>query len=208
MQCRICLEEDRPDTMIAPCRCIGTSKYIHLHCLKEYTRFYPTGICTVCNTYMRYQPPFERFLRWLMFLSIALLLLLSQAHIVAKVGIGLALFTMIGAFTIHNCLTHELSLFVIALCMLPSVAVSQFVMLAISIGLIAMGTLYTFAHYMPIEYTFVFAATLVIGLYMGLFVISVSSMMDTYAIFLTTLSLFFFWYGWIKIHPPLRLIAD
>jgi hypothetical protein len=208
MQCRICLEEDRPDTMIAPCHCIGTSKYIHLHCLKEHTRFYPTGMCTVCNTYMRYQPRFEQVLHWLMVICIGLLLLLSQAHLVAKAGIGVALFVLIGAFAMHNCLTHELSMFVIALCILPSVVVSQFAMLVVSVGLIGIGTLYTFAHYMPVEYTFVVAATLVIGLYMGLFVISVSSMMDTYAVFLTTLNLFFFWYGWIKIHPPLRLIAD
>jgi hypothetical protein len=39
-QCRICLEEDRPEDMIAPCRCKGTQKYVHRDCLDKwrYTR--------------------------------------------------------------------------------------------------------------------------------------------------------------------------
>ena len=34
--CRICLEEDDVDNMIYPCKCKGTTKYVHKHCLNEW----------------------------------------------------------------------------------------------------------------------------------------------------------------------------
>ena len=34
--CRICLEEDNVDNMIYPCKCKGTTKYVHKHCLNEW----------------------------------------------------------------------------------------------------------------------------------------------------------------------------
>ena len=36
-QCRICLEEEENlDKLISPCRCSGTSKYVHIECLKQW----------------------------------------------------------------------------------------------------------------------------------------------------------------------------
>ena len=35
-QCRICLEEDGEEDMIAPCRCKGTSKWVHRACLDRW----------------------------------------------------------------------------------------------------------------------------------------------------------------------------
>jgi hypothetical protein len=34
--CRICLEEDEINNMIYPCRCSGTSKYVHKDCLNQW----------------------------------------------------------------------------------------------------------------------------------------------------------------------------
>ena len=35
--CRICLSEDEPDNpIIAPCKCTGSVKYIHLNCIREW----------------------------------------------------------------------------------------------------------------------------------------------------------------------------
>ncbi len=35
--CRICLSEEEPDnTLINPCSCTGSMKYIHITCLKEW----------------------------------------------------------------------------------------------------------------------------------------------------------------------------
>lgn len=50
-QCRICLEEDHPEDMIAPCKCKGSSKWVHRACLdqwrtRETDRAFAT--CTEC----------------------------------------------------------------------------------------------------------------------------------------------------------------
>jgi hypothetical protein len=34
--CRICLDDDSPETMIAPCKCRGSSKWVHRDCLDEW----------------------------------------------------------------------------------------------------------------------------------------------------------------------------
>ena len=34
--CRICLQEDNPNNMIYPCKCNGTSKYVHKDCLNQW----------------------------------------------------------------------------------------------------------------------------------------------------------------------------
>ena len=51
-ECRICLETDDPDDMIAPCKCSGTSKYVHRTCLNQWrsmntvnTHFTQCGEC-------------------------------------------------------------------------------------------------------------------------------------------------------------------
>ena len=53
-QCRICLEdEDDLDTLISPCRCSGTSKYVHKTCLQiwRYQDVNSPGFsrCMECN---------------------------------------------------------------------------------------------------------------------------------------------------------------
>ena len=36
-QCRICFEEeDNLSLFVSPCRCSGTSKYVHVECLQEW----------------------------------------------------------------------------------------------------------------------------------------------------------------------------
>jgi uncharacterized membrane protein YcjF (UPF0283 family) len=49
--CRICLEEDHPEHLLAPCRCTGTSKWVHRNCLNKWRAessrsFYE---CTTCK---------------------------------------------------------------------------------------------------------------------------------------------------------------
>lgn len=34
--CRYCLSNDNVDSLIAPCKCIGTQQYVHTDCLKEW----------------------------------------------------------------------------------------------------------------------------------------------------------------------------
>lgn len=50
--CRICLETDNPRSMIAPCQCKGTSKWVHRDCLDEWRVHEEDRAfsqCTECN---------------------------------------------------------------------------------------------------------------------------------------------------------------
>ena len=52
-QCRICLQPDSPDHLIAPCTCSGTSKWVHRTCLDSWRATEPNGKrfthCHECN---------------------------------------------------------------------------------------------------------------------------------------------------------------
>eukprot|EP00545_Synedropsis_sp_CCMP1620_P012355 CAMPEP_0119022044 /NCGR_PEP_ID=MMETSP1176-20130426/27190_1 /TAXON_ID=265551 /ORGANISM="Synedropsis recta cf, Strain CCMP1620" /LENGTH=171 /DNA_ID=CAMNT_0006976781 /DNA_START=131 /DNA_END=643 /DNA_ORIENTATION=+ len=50
--CRICLEDDEPSTMIAPCTCRGSSKWVHRACLDQWRiheRDRAFSQCTECH---------------------------------------------------------------------------------------------------------------------------------------------------------------
>jgi hypothetical protein len=50
MQCRICLGDDSPETLLRPCRCSGTIAYVHRACLDTYLLYVPDEVCRVCRT--------------------------------------------------------------------------------------------------------------------------------------------------------------
>jgi hypothetical protein len=54
MECRICFGTDHPETMHTPCRCTGTSAYIHDSCLRTYISYYPDRLCRVCHGSMEH----------------------------------------------------------------------------------------------------------------------------------------------------------
>jgi hypothetical protein len=54
MECRICFGTDHPETMHRPCRCTGTSAYIHDSCLRTYISYYPDRLCRVCHGSMEH----------------------------------------------------------------------------------------------------------------------------------------------------------
>eukprot|EP00928_Gymnodinium_smaydae_P015089 TRINITY_DN1552_c0_g3_i1.p1 TRINITY_DN1552_c0_g3~~TRINITY_DN1552_c0_g3_i1.p1 ORF type:complete len:417 (-),score=61.92 TRINITY_DN1552_c0_g3_i1:141-1391(-) len=63
LQCRFCLQEDDPDALIAPCKCVGTGKYVHEHCLRrwqEEVRDHGDDravICQLCQSRFSLKPP-------------------------------------------------------------------------------------------------------------------------------------------------------
>mmetsp|Transcript_9047 Transcript_9047/g.18791 ORF Transcript_9047/g.18791 Transcript_9047/m.18791 type:complete len:461 (+) Transcript_9047:258-1640(+) len=60
--CRICLEEDNPEDMIAPCLCKGGSKWVHRECLDEWRtneRDRAFSKCTECLFEYHLQPIVE-----------------------------------------------------------------------------------------------------------------------------------------------------
>ncbi|CAN6483213.1 unnamed protein product [Victoria cruziana] len=71
IQCRICLETDGRD-FIAPCRCKGTSKYVHRECLDHWRAIregFAFAHCTTCRTpyHLRVHVPADRKWRTLKF---------------------------------------------------------------------------------------------------------------------------------------------
>ena len=52
MECRICFENDNSEEnpLLSPCRCAGTSKYVHLNCIQTWRRVnMNTEYLTNCN---------------------------------------------------------------------------------------------------------------------------------------------------------------
>jgi hypothetical protein len=60
MLCRICLGDDEPAAMVAPCRCRGTSKWVHRFCLDEWRAQERVPLafthCSVCREAYEFEP--------------------------------------------------------------------------------------------------------------------------------------------------------
>ena len=55
MQCRFCLEDETApnNSLIEPCICSGSIRYVHIECLRRWARMNPDAnstICNICNT--------------------------------------------------------------------------------------------------------------------------------------------------------------
>lgn len=61
--CRICLEEDSIDNMLHPCKCTGSSKYVHKGCLNEWRNITTNRDnqykCEICNYRYKVTPSRE-----------------------------------------------------------------------------------------------------------------------------------------------------
>lgn len=58
--CRICLQDDDPDDMLAPCHCRGTAKWVHRECLdlwRTNERDRAFGQCTECQFRYLFETP-------------------------------------------------------------------------------------------------------------------------------------------------------
>ncbi|GBF95164.1 hypothetical protein Rsub_07877 [Raphidocelis subcapitata] len=57
--CRICLEEDDPSALEAPCRCAGTQRFAHPQCIQRWVDEKGNLTCEICGTAYRgsYTPP-------------------------------------------------------------------------------------------------------------------------------------------------------
>ena len=61
--CRICLEDDCINNMIHPCKCTGSSKYVHKNCLNEWRNITSNRDnqykCEICNHIYKITPAIE-----------------------------------------------------------------------------------------------------------------------------------------------------
>lgn len=65
--CRICFSGDDEDTLISPCRCTGTQKFVHEGCLRQWQKAARgtagASVCGVCRSPFTLAPPREPWLR-------------------------------------------------------------------------------------------------------------------------------------------------
>ncbi len=54
-ECKFCLEEDKQNNLISPCKCDGSLKYVHLKCLEKYHEKRYLEKCEICNDDFNYQ---------------------------------------------------------------------------------------------------------------------------------------------------------
>ncbi|KAG0559511.1 hypothetical protein M758_10G107100 [Ceratodon purpureus] len=96
-QCRICLDSEGDEELIAPCRCKGTQKYVHRSCL-DHWRAVKEGFafahCTECRTmfHLRANMPAER---WWLRLKFKLLVIRDHAALFIVVQLVVASMAML-----------------------------------------------------------------------------------------------------------------
>ena len=195
MECRICLGDDRPNTMLVPCKCRGTSAYIHERCLRTYISYYPDRLCRVCREPMRHPwIDIERnlisagcILAWA-----AILLVISKAHIVIKLFAYCTLCGMLSYHVRHLRLTYEMTTACVAASLFLVISDPLFLpqTLLLTIGLLILLTICLFSPVSLVLLILVF----VLGLtYSALFLLMVATHTDPALTGLALLTLATLW---------------
>lgn len=205
-QCRICLDTENSQTMIAPCMCSGTSAYIHEECFQRYLEYYPDRVCRVC----RYQVPgpavfsADTFVFLFMATWMVILLLMSPVAEHYK----LLYFCMLICILIFANMTNAFrGVFGIAVTVIsflftfldPILAV-QFVVLLGLLGIIGVMFLY-----IPPEVMLMFVTILLVGSYSILLVSFFALKQDTFLTAFMVPFMLILWACVIQARPPLRV---
>jgi hypothetical protein len=204
-QCRICLDTENPESMVAPCRCRGSAEFIHLACLEEHLRHYPNNRCTVCHGILRHMSRSDIvFLGCLVSVCIAFLYL-SNTFLIFKIFLSLLLGISLYNYTIYNLMTSDVSIvsifFLFGLGIAPT-HTFYYVIVAAFIGFLSFCT---FAVLIPPEFIFSFVMTLFCALYAALIMISVRDFMDIYGAAIVFCILFLGWNSWVRCLRRIRV---
>lgn len=204
MECRICLGDDRPNTMLAPCKCRGTSAYIHEHCLRTYMSYYPDRVCRVCREPMRH--PWIDLERTFictssLLLWVGILVGHSESHLALRATAMLVLTGLILYHAKHQTLTYEATF----ICVLGSgflfVADPLFLPQAVFL-IVALMTLATICLFIPAQTLILVLVCLLVMVYSLLLLLAVALRTD--AAF-TSLTLLAIATAWFTVARPGRL---
>lgn len=200
MQCRICFEEG--GDLLSPCRCRGTSSYIHRTCLDRYIQYYPDRICRVCHhNFPRYESPREWTLCWVVLSYMIAIILLSGARLLVKFAL-LGMVSFLSIYYLHRNLfstTPIVFLAILSLLFLPgghTFAVQSW--LAI-LGCVAF--VYTLARQLPAFVLLGIVVTLILAAYVGFVVVLAYHALDPLAFTVFLSVLYLIWYAWVHDHP-------
>lgn len=166
--------------MLVPCKCRGTSAYIHDRCLRTYMSYYPDRLCRVCREPMRHPwIDIERNLisAGCLLVWAAVLLTLSKAPIVVKLLAYCALCAMLTVHVRQMRLTYEMTFACVAASILLVASDPLFLpqTVVLTIGLLV---LLTFCMFSPVNIVFL---VLVIALgitYTTLFLVMIATHTD------------------------------
>jgi len=203
MQCRYCFGEEDPETMLAPCRCRGTSQYAHEACLQRYLQYYPDRVCRVCNTPLEYERTLDRLLPCLVVPILTSMLMSSETPPATKFVLFLGLLGLSALFALTAVMTSGL---LVACGMLGAL------MLCVhhdtSLTLWALGMLgltmfiWTLMQYIePALLLFVLICTIT-SLYATLFAMAMSTQLDGIALAVFIIQAFLLWSAILQLRPP------
>jgi hypothetical protein len=192
-------------TLLVPCRCRGTSSYIHRTCLDRYIQYYPDRMCRVCHAHFpRSRSPREVHLCWIVFLALVALLVVSSARLLVKVALFGAATVLSVCFLQRNLFTTTplVFLFILGLLFLPGGHPS-----AVYLWLALLGTsafAYTLAYQLPMLVLLSILVTSIVAAYAAFLVVLAYSTLDSSAFTVFLSIVYLAWYGWVH-ENPLRL---
>ena len=197
-QCRICLDTNDPNEMIAPCECRGTAKFIHKTCLQQYIRHFPDGVCSVCKNGMI---PMNKF-QILFYLWFFLLISLSTVPLQTKLFYGV-LITLVFLYTP----VRNLASYWMLLVSLPFIVVDKTYIVILTLITGVLAGLFTINHYIPIHYLMLTMSVCITSLYATILALYVVSNTDVYitACFIGFVALL--WRIVLHLRPPLDAIT-
>lgn len=204
-QCRICLDTENSESMIAPCMCSGTSAYIHEECFQRYLDYYPDRVCRVCKYRVPGTITFSADTIVFLFMATWMVILLLMSPVAEHYK--LLYFCMLISILIFANMTNSFrGVFGIAVTVVsflftflePILAV-QFVVLLGLLGIIGVMFLY-----IPPEVMLMFVTILLVGSYSILLVSFFALKQDTYLTAFMVPFMLILWACVIQARPPLR----
>jgi hypothetical protein len=200
MQCRICFEEG--GDLLTPCRCRGTSAYIHRDCLLEYIRHYPDRICRVCQCpLMPIADPRDFVTMLFVVFLMGVLLLLSNIRLIAKISLlavswlSMAYYLKQGIFPSVN----RMVLTCLAILFLPGGSMEATYMFLGVLGIL--GTLYTLCRYVPAILLLGILVVAMVAMYLGFLTFMLYHMLDSYGFTVYMAAVYLLWSAALQERP-------
>lgn len=193
MECRICLDDTEPETMICPCACRGTAAWIHRRCLVRFLVYFPDGRCHVCHEIM-----IERKFPWYQYWGVIPFLIavyLSAIHIGFKIlFLGLLLCVAYYMPVIHVFVSLGATAILAFYGLFsPSVAMNFVVVTFLGV--------YTLTRYMPEVYVMIFAVLLTLELYAMFITYIIHPYLDGWGNGIFNVVFVLVWVTWLSLRP-------
>jgi hypothetical protein len=204
MICRICFDDGNFATLVSPCKCIGTSQYIHRQCLDQYFTYYPDRICRVCRTELVGPMTLQdKALLAIGLMGLGVTLVGSTMAMRDKYMLGLTLLAITWYVVRNNYFNHTVAVgtLIMYITFIRGGHIHAVLAILVVVSCIAMVT--TLILYVPVLY--VIGTILLSTAFAYILIASIAFAMnsDSYALAVYMCILYLGWYAWIRSHPRL-----